>query len=178
MNNLRWVPIPAGSLPYTIMLFTAFTSNTSDNIDDEYQNYVMPTVIENVNYTRNSIYQTNSNGVAPLGGYTVVIDMKTTKFYRMIDGVKSEVEYLDPLAFGSKGFDEQTKKYFTIQQQTSNFIIGVYEKYNNGIKVEKKNIRNINFKKTGFALHTITNIDIGGFGSTPDLLTLTGNVEV
>lgn len=178
MSNLKWIPLPVGCLPYKIMLFTAFSSNTSDNIDDEYNNYVMPTVIENVNYTRNSIYQTNTNGVSPLGSYTVVIDMNTTKFYRMLEGVKSEVEYLDPLSFGNKGFDEQTKKYFTIQQQTSSFILGIYEKYNNGLKVEKKNIRSINFKKTGFALHTITNIDIGGFGSKPDLLTLTGSVEV
>lgn len=172
----KWIPLPKASLPYTIMLFTAFASNTSDNIDSEYANYVMPTVIENVNYTRNSIYQQSNNGIAPLGNYSVVIDMSTSKFYRMIDGVRHEVSYLDVIDFGSKGFDEQTKDYWTIQQKTSSFILGICEKYNNGLKVEKKLIRSIDFKKLGFTYHTITNIDIGGFGNKPDLLTLTGNI--
>ena len=64
-----WKPLPKESMPYTIMLFTAYSSNTSDNIDSEYASYVMPTVIENVNYTRNSIYQQKNNGIAPLGSY-------------------------------------------------------------------------------------------------------------
>lgn len=172
----RWIPLPKASMPYTIMLFTAFASNTSDNIESEYANYVMPIVIENVNYTRNSIYQNNNNGIAPLGNYTVVIDMKTSKFYRVIDGNKIEIEYLEPLEFGSKGFDEQMSKFWTIRQKTSSFILGVYEKFNNGLKVEKKLISSINFKRIGFTYHTITDIDIGGFGNKPDLLTLTGNI--
>lgn len=172
----KWIPLPKASLPYTIMLFTAFASNTSDNIDSEYANYVMPTVIENVNYTRNSIYQQSNNGIAPLGNYSVVIDMSTSKFYRMIESKRHEVSYLDVIDFGSKGFDEQTKDYWTIQQKTSSFILGICEKYNNGLKVEKKLIRSIDFKKLGFTYHTITNIDIGGFGNKPDLLTLTGNI--
>ena len=94
----------------------------------------------------------------------------------MIDGERKEIEYLDILDFGSKGFDEQTKDYFTIQQKTSSFILGICEKYNNGLKVEKKLIRQADFKKLGFTFHTITNIDIGGFGNKPDLLTLTGNI--
>lgn len=135
---MKWTPLPKASLPYTIMLFTAFASNTSDNIDSEYANYVMPTVIENVNYTRNSIYQQSNNGIAPLGNYSVVIDMSTSKFYRMIEGERHKVSYLDVIDFGSKGFDEQTKDYWTIQQKTSSFILGICEKYNNGLKVEKK----------------------------------------
>lgn len=177
-NETRWIPLPTASLRHTIMLFSSFSSNTSENLDEEYSNFVIPTVIENVSYARNSIYQTNNNGIAPLGNYTVIIDMQTSKFYRVVDGEKKAVEFLGPLEYGSKGFDEQAKKYFTIQAKTSSFIYGVYDGYNDGEKIDKKYIRNANFQKLGFRFHTITNIDIGGFGSRPDLLTLTGNAEV
>lgn len=176
-NETRWIPLPKSSLRHTIMLFSSFSSNTSENIDEEYSNFVIPTVIENVSYAQNMIYQTNNNGIAPLGNYTVIIDMNTSKFYRVVDGEKIEVQFLDKLAFGSKGFDEQAKKYFTIQAKTSSFIYGVYDAYNNGEKIDKKYIRNANFQKLGYRFHTITNIDIGGFGIRPDLLTLTGSVE-
>lgn len=173
-----WKPIDKKYMPYTIMLFCAFANNVNDNIEEEYANFVMPTIIENVNYTRNAIYQNSNNGIAPLGNYTLVIDMKTSKFYRNIDGVKTEIEYLEPLAFCSKGYDEQTTKYFTIRQQTSSFILGIYEKYNDGVKVASKNIRSTALKRAGYTWHSITNIDIGGFGNKPDILTLTGNIEI
>lgn len=173
-----WKPVNKKFMPYSIMLFSAFSNNVNDNIDKEYSDYVMPTVIENVSYTRNAIYQNNNNGIAPLGSYTLIIDMSTSKFYRNIEGVKTEIEYLEPLIFGSKGFDEQTKKYFTIKQKISSFILGVYEKYNDGVKVAKKSINSISFKKIGYTWHSITNIDIGGFDDKPDILTLTGNIEI
>lgn len=171
-----WIPLPKSSMPDTIMLFTAFSNNVNNNLEKEYADYVMPTVIENVNYARNNIYQNNVSGILALGSYTLIIDMKTSRFYRNIEGIKTEIEYLDSLNFGEKGFDEQTNKYFTIHQKLSSFILGVYEKYNDGLKVLKRDISNDKFKKLGYMYHSITQIDINGFDKYPDILTITGDI--
>lgn len=171
------IPLPKEALPHTAMFFTAYAYNIENgDLTQNYKDFVVPTIFENVNYTENKIWQTSQSGANPLGDYSLVIDMRTTLFYRNIRGEKVYIKYLEPLAFASKGIDEQSEKYFTVQQQTSTFVIGIIDMYKNEIKVSKKDVSSANLKKLGFVNHTITNIDTGGFGKDIDIITLTGKI--
>lgn len=163
-------------LPYSITLFVPYANlNSSDDGYKAYKDYYIPTIIDNVYYEVSKTYNTVNSGASGLGDYTLVIPLQQSKFYRYIDNVKTNVEYIENVLYTNKGYDEQATKYFTIRPNDCYFILGYMEKYNNDVKIIKSEIavNNKNLLQAGKERHTISSIDKSGLNY---LLSITGRI--
>lgn len=166
-NELPILEIDKSLLPYTITIFNKYSNvDKSSEAFQDYKDYSVPTIIENVYYERSKNFQA-SNGATELGDYNLLILLNQSKFYRNIKSaeygwVKKQVQYIDYAEYINKGFDEQADKYFTINPQNTVFILGQNYRFDNTVKVENKILNKNELLKLGLVYHSVDSVDTIG----------------
>ncbi len=123
---------------------------------NDYSEVVIPTFINNCIFTSKGSYKNNNGINYSIGEVDVVFSFGScrTQAYRIINGQKIYLTFIDEAAYKVLTLEEQYNKYFTLSSGLT-FIYGIYE-HSKELDISAIKIKNL--ETAGFDRHTITSI--------------------
>ncbi len=142
----------------SITLFSKYKAiDENDSVfKKDYSEVLVPTFITNCMITSKINYKTTSGINTSLGEVDVILsfEQSLTKAYRIINGQKVFVSYIDEASYKTLSLEEQYNKYFTLAAGLS-FVASIYE-HSKEIDISAIKIKNL--EAMGLDKHTINSV--------------------